>query len=227
VIDIEIGEFKQLAAPRRVFVYPCLYGWPSKYQPISAELAAGLAFNYWHQGADGIYLFNWFPHTYNNSESNGPYMSGLLQQLGDPNVLRRKQTRLMFAADRGRPERSYQYNWLHCILPAPLPTDGFLDVAIRVGEDVSQRVKPTSLELRVTVDNLDPTDVIQVTINDQPVPALSRSDDGALVASVRPAVLTQGVNRVSLRLPQLSERSEAPRTVTAVELHVCDAKTLQ
>ena len=70
VMDIEVEEFKALPAPHGVHVYPCLYGWPSGYSPIPAELAAGLALNYWSQGADGIYLFNWFPHTKNNSENN-------------------------------------------------------------------------------------------------------------------------------------------------------------
>ena len=51
---------------------------------------------FWCDGAGGntandIYLFNWFPHSYNNSEATGPYMSGLLKQLGDPDVLRARQ----------------------------------------------------------------------------------------------------------------------------------------
>jgi len=35
VIDIEVEAFKKLATPKCVLVYPCLYGWPSKYRPIA------------------------------------------------------------------------------------------------------------------------------------------------------------------------------------------------
>ena len=41
-MDIEVEEFKKLARGKGVRVYPCLYGWPSKYSPIPAELAGGL-----------------------------------------------------------------------------------------------------------------------------------------------------------------------------------------
>ncbi|MCP3694161.1 MAG: glycoside hydrolase family 18 protein, partial [Planctomycetaceae bacterium] len=122
VMDIELGEFKKLAAPQGIHVYPCLYGWPSKYSPIPAELASGLALNYWGQGADGIYLFNWFPHTKNNSESTGLYQTPLIKELGDAATIRKRQQQVMFAVDRGRPQRAYQYNWLHCVLPAALTT---------------------------------------------------------------------------------------------------------
>ncbi len=227
VIDIEIEEFKQLAAPRQVWVYPCLYGWPSKYQPIPAELAAGLALNYWHQGADGIYLFNWFPHTHNNSEATGPYMSGLFKQLGNPKALQSKQKQLMFAADRGRPERSYQYNWLNCVLPAPMPTDNPLEVSLFVGKDLGKNANRASIELRMTVDHLHPDDVVEVTLNDHLVTGLSRAEEGVLTAPIQQALLIQGRNAVTLKLAERSAKPESPRTVTALEVHIRDADVQQ
>jgi len=218
VMDIEVEEFKKLAGPKGILVYPCLYGWPSKYSPIPAKLAAGLALNYWHQGADGIYLFNWFPHSYNNSEATGPYMSGLLKQLGDPDVLRAKQRRLMFAADRGRPGKCYPHNWMHCVLPATLPTEGGLEVLIRVGEDLRQGGATPALTLRVEVENLQEDDRVQIELNGKPVERLRRTGEKSLSASLAPAQVAHGVNEVTMKLQDLSPESTDPRTVTALEL---------
>ncbi len=223
VMDIGVEEFKQLATPRGIFVYPCLYGWPSKYQPIPEELAAGLALNYWHQGADGIYLFNWFPHVHNNSEATGPYMAGLLKQLGDPQMLRSERRHWMFAADRGRPQRAYQYNWLNCVLPEMLPTDDALRVTLLVGEDWAKATDLVSAELRVAVDAVVPDDVIEVTLNGQPVTGIKATDDGFVAASLNLKLLKQGRNAVTLKLAERAAGSDSSRTVTALELHVRDA----
>ena len=194
--------------------------WPSKYSPIPAELAAGLALNYWHQGADGIYLFNWFPHSYNNSEATGPYMSGLLKQLGDPDALRAKQRHLMFAADRGRPNKSYPHNWIHCILPAALPTEGNLGVSIHVGEDFRKASHTPSMTLRVAVDNLQEVDQVEATLNGKSVPGLKRTAAKLLTAPLKPDQVKQGRNQITLKLTEHSENSAKSRTVMALEIDV-------
>ncbi len=216
VMDIEVEEFKQLAARHGVYVYPCLYGWPSKYNPIPAELATGLALNYWAQGADGIYLFNWFPHPKNNSEKHGPYMTGLMKQLGDPAALRASQRHIMFAADRGRPQRSYQYNWLHCVLPEALPLDKPLRATIRAFEQFPEGVQ---LTLQMQVQNLQADDEIAVRLAGQLVTGWRRDANGRLTAPVKPSLLRQGSNPVSMQLMERAATSAAPRTVTALELH--------
>jgi hypothetical protein len=219
VIDIEVEEFKKLAAPQGVLVYPCLYGWPSKYNPIPAELATGLALNYWQQGADGIYLFNWFPHQKNNSENTAFYMAPLLKQIGDPAALRAQQQHLMFAADRGRPPRDNPYSRLHCILPAAL-SENALSVSIRVGEVFSKSPVAPSITLRLAIDNLQVDDVFEVTLNGKPVKELRATGKGTATASLQPGQLKQGQNHVTLKLAHRSAKSEKPRTVTALELHV-------
>lgn len=220
VMDIEVEEFKELAGPKGIPVYPCLYGWPSKYSPIPAELAAGLALNYWRQGADGVYLFNWFPHSENNSEASGRYMSGLLKQLGDPDVLRAQKRRLMFAADRGRPGKCYPHNWMHCILPAALPTEGGLEVSIRVGEDFQKAAEAPALTLRAEIENLQEGDRVEIEFNGSPVEGLHRSDERWLTAAIKPDQVAQGRNNVTLKLRKRSSKSADPRTVTALELDV-------
>ena len=217
VIDNRVEEFKKLAAPKGVLVYPCLYGWPSKYSPIPTELAAGLALNYWQQGADGIYLFNWFPHAHNNSEATGPYMAGLLKQLGDPAMLRAQQQHLMFAADRGRPPRDNPYSRLHCVLPKALSEDKLLRARIQVSEKFRDDAQ---VMLQLEVEELQADDVLSVSLNGHPVKRLKRGKAKRLVASIAPSDLRAGPNEAVMRLVNRSDKSAKPRTVTALELHV-------
>ena len=218
VIDIEVEEFKALAKERGVLVYPCLYGWPSKYYPIPVPLASGLALNYWHQGADGIYLFNWFPHE--GSEAGGPYLIPLMKQVGDPDVLRANQKKLMFAADRSARTRSYAHNWMHCVLPAALSTDKELEVPILVGEDIQSAPVAPSLTLRLVVENLQGDDVVKVALNGAAVDGLQQAGANVLTAPLKVAQLVQGRNKVSVHLATASPKSDKPRTVTALELDV-------
>ena len=217
VMDIELEEFKKLASPKKVHVYPCLYGWPSKYSPIPAELASGLALNYWGQGADGIYLFNWFPHTKNNSESTGPYQAGMLKQLGDADLLRRQRKQLMFAVDRGQPHRDYPNNWLHCVLPASLSAEKPLQVRLRAYD---RAAKHDRLRLEIEIENLQADDQVSVQLNGIAVKDWSRQGAKRLVATVSAGQLKFGNNKVTLALPKQSAKSTAARTVTAFELHV-------
>lgn len=223
VMDIELEEFKKLArdsgrnsSGNDIHIYPCLYGWPSRYSPIPAELAAGLALNYHGQGASGIYVFNWFPHTKNNSESTGPYLAGLLKQIGEPQKLRNGQPRLMFAADRGRPQRAYQYNWLHCVLPETLPTDKPLAVAMRVFPKLTGSEK---LTLKLQVENLQPEDIIDISLNGKPVTSWSRHKANWLHAEIAASRLTRGGNAFGLRLAKQAAGSTNPRRALALELH--------
>ena len=216
VMDIEVQEFKKLADAKGIHVYPCLYGWPSKYSPIPAELATGLAMNYHSQGASGIYLFNWFPHAKNNSESTGPYMSGLMKQLGDTAALRKGQTKWMFAADRGRPSRAYQYNWLHCVLPEKLPTDEPLKTTMRV---YAKFPPNANLTLQLQVKDLQVNDKVAVKLNGKNVNNLKLAGGGWLNANLEPSQVRFGVNQIDLQLAPATKPNE-PRTATALELHV-------
>jgi hypothetical protein len=216
VMDIEVEAFKHLAAKHGMPVYPCLYGWPSKYIPIPAELATGLALNYWAQGADGIYLFNWYPHNKKITKFSRPYMTGLMKQMGDPEALRASQKHMMFPADRGRPQPCYQYNWLHCVLPEAMPVDKPLRAAIRTFENFPADAR---LTLQLQVDNLQAHDEIAVHLNGQPVAGWQRDGSDRLRAAVAPELIQQGSNQVDMQLTRQSSASESPRTVTALELH--------
>ena len=123
----------------------------------------------------------------------------------------------MFAVDRGRPQRDYHHNWLHCVLPAPLSTKKDLDVTLRAYD----RFNDTAvLHLEMEVEHLQADDEISVGLNGVPVTSWRRSGVNRLVAKVPAAQLHYGKNLVVMQLVKQSARSSAPRTVTAFELHV-------
>lgn len=224
VIDIEVAEFKTLANRRGVPVYPCLYGWPSRYSPIPQPLAAGMALTYWQQGADGIYLFNWFPHTKNNSEGTGPWMSKMLDQLGSPAALRRGNPRLMFAVDRGRPAGEYPNNWLHCVLPEPLTINKPLRLRLRVGDDLGQSPAGTRLTIQVEIDNLQPDDHLILSLGSRAISDWKSAGKNRLEASIESQDVRRGENRIRLELKRQATSSDQPRIARAVELHVTRKK---
>jgi hypothetical protein len=205
-IDIAIEEFKELVRGTGVLIYPCLYGWPSRYVPIPAELARGLAANYWHQGADGIYTFNWFPH-----EANKRYQVDLLSEIGDPQKLAGKP--LMFAADRGRPQREYPHNWMRAVLPLTLAAGQETSVSVTVGLDLAKPRLPRVLGLRIECEGLSHADALKVRINRHPLPEAMHSGSWLTIPlAINEVVL--GKNQVDLEL------TSGEITVTAVEIHV-------
>jgi hypothetical protein len=223
MIDMEVEEFKQLAAPKGVLVYPCLYGFPSKYSPMPLELAVGITLNYWKQGADGIYLFNWFVHPSKETESSGqPYMVGLLRQLGD--LLQDLQPRVKFAADRGRPARDAPYSWMHCALPATLTTQSGLRANFRVGVDLHNSKVAQNITLRVTIDNLAEGDIVDVSINGKRVEPLLRYEASVLEAPLEAGHLLPGQNEAVVKLVHSSPTATTPRTVTAIEVDMADSR---
>lgn len=217
VIDIEVEEFRHLAAPQNVPVYPCLYGWPSKYNPIPQPLAAGLARTYWRQGADGIYLFNWFPHARNNSERTAPFQRELLTRLGDPAAIVAGASELMFAADRGRPDRAYQHNWMRCVLPAELgihePVAGEVRAAPPESTDGDWR-----WTLRLTVDRLQAGDELRVEWNGRTLTDVVVDETGALSATLSGDDLG-ATNRLVVTAQALAAGVPEARVLSAAEIH--------
>lgn len=211
-IDIEVEAFRRLVAGTHVRIYPCLYGWPSRYNPIPVALARGLAANYWHQGADGIYLFNWFPH-----ESKFHHQIGLLREIGDPATLAGRE--LMFAADRGfedKPDDYYPHNWRFAPLPAELwPTDSGtpLRVPVMVGAQSTEGAR-----LRVEVTDLRDR-AFMVTVNNHVLERPIQKEDGWWTVDIPAGVLVQGVNQIGLSLQQLAQALPPPK-VQSLEVYV-------
>ena len=214
VLEIEVEAFRELVDGTGVGVYPCLYGWPSRYSPASPELIRGLAVTYWDQGADGLYLFNWFPHQAANA-----FQVELLSQIGDPGALAGAPA--MFAAERGfeeGPDDYYPHNWLGARLPAELwPAATPLTVPVRVGAPLTGAVR-----VRVQLAEVDGTRV-EATLGTAPLALRADGDDGWWVAAVDAGQVLHGENLLHLRLLCDGSLTPTPRVLSA-EIHgVIDA----
>lgn len=221
VIDIEVEEFRELAEGTRVLIYPCLYGHPSRYLPIPEALARGLALNYWHQGADGIYTFNWYSH-----HPSLAYQIELLKQIGDPTSIEGKN--LMFAADRRHAKslrKFYPHNWRRAVLPAELSAGRTVEVPIMVGVDLAgaRSAPPTQLNLRLECKNLARDDDLVIYLNGTMLEGIKRNNDNdaEVSASLRSYQLKQGKNFVSVTLARRNFiETKQPITIDALEIHV-------
>jgi len=214
-IDIEVEEFKKLAKGTDVLVYPCLYAWPSKYNPTSPEMHRAWATNYWYQGADGIYTFNWNAHSYVHrpEDTRFAYQLGLLREVDNPELLRGKNK--IFTADRDVPtKRHYPHSWMNAVLPVSLETGKQTDdVPIMVGEDLTKPPLPKNIVLKINCESLSDEDKLEIELNGSPLSKLSRSGDW-LTIGLKPNQLKLGRNQVAL-LPV-----KGKITVTALEIHV-------
>ena len=216
-IDMEVEGFKTLAEGTGVLIYPCIYGWPSGYRfaqfdgkggqgGLSPELARGLAVNYWHQGADGVYTLNWFP-----GQEQLSYQAGLLAEIADPEALRGKDK--LFAADRGGPAMAYPHNWLHTALPATLGPDTPAEVPIMVGEDLSAGPKPETLEMRIECEPMPDVGTLSVTLDGEPLPR-GKPAASRIIIPLTATQLRRGHNQVTIAL------SSGEAEVQALEVYV-------
>jgi hypothetical protein len=231
-IDIEVESFKQLAANTNILIYPCLYGWPSGYMPISPEMTRGLAVNYWHQGADGIYTFNWNAHTYTQRPSDRrpgghakfKHQIQRLREIDSPDVMR--GTDKVFAADRGRPGWTYPHNWIHCVLPVTFQAGQNRDISVLVGEDLTRPPQPQHLHLAIDcaqkqLPGVDPgtwqefsdDDQFEIKLNGKKLSNLKRVDSRTVIP-LNSEQLLVGRNRVNI------SASAGEFTVNAVEIQV-------
>jgi len=217
VIDIEIEKFKAVTEGTDVQVYATLYAWPSGYNPISPEMARGLATNYHYQGGDGIYTFNWNAHSYVHrpvESAEWAYQMELLREVDDPEAMYGKAK--MFPADRGKPGRYNEaHQWLNAELPVALSSGGDADVPIMVGEDFTTGLPPGSIELRATLEGLSGDDVLEMTLNQEPLTGLQRSGNQISVF-LEPDQLGLGLNEVGISL------LSGNLTVDRLEIHVSE-----
>ncbi len=208
VIDIEVEAFRELADGTGIPVYPCIYGWPSRYMPGPPELIRGLAATYWDQGADGLYLSNWFPH-----QEGFAFQVELLSQIGEVETLRGRPA--MFAADRApeEPDDYYPHNWLGAVLPAELwPSTTPLTVPVRVGAGLHGPVR-----IRLHLSGVA-GDRVEAAIGEVPLKLGADAEEGWWTAEVEAASVSRGENLLSIRLRETSVAAPAPRLLAA-EIH--------
>jgi hypothetical protein len=200
-IEVDVAAFRRLVAGMPVRIYPCLYGWPSKYNPIPAALARGIALTFWRDRPDGIYTFNWFPH-----QAAMRYQVDLLRDLGDPARLGRGE--VMYAAERGQPAKEYPHNWMRSKLPTKLKAGQVVEIPIEVGR---QPAAGARVELAVATNAATP---LAITFDGRPVEGDRKAEGGRVTVSVDAASLSAGRHLVGLMLRQ------GEGDLTAVEIHV-------
>jgi len=218
-IDIDVGAFKEITQDTAIEVYPCLYGWPSGYMPISADMARGLAYNYWQQNADGIYLFNWFPHS-------NPYQVQLLQEIGSPETLASKNK--MFVADRAQdtPPDEYPHNWLLAPLPCTLTSLGapssWATIPVQVYDDLALRKKQLqTIQLVIEASKPLQSDSIECRFNGHVVNLTLMPNGTEAVADLpNPDWFEVGENEVGLRLKNTGDGNNDDIIIRSVEIYV-------
>ncbi len=227
----DVRDFDRLTEDSPVQLYVCvahpnkMIGGKTFLQGDSSSVLRGLAANYWHNGADGVYLFNWFPHT-------KPYQKALLHQVGDPLQLARVDK--IFPADcseygpglkRKGPSSPRYHNWLFATLPVALHAvqqrKSFtlipVDVADRGDGDGARPAVRLWLELK----NLVPGDQVVFQINGSPLtPSGPAGSDGLLTLPLMSQQLKVGRNQVGVRLVERGRNAAAPILLTAVEIHL-------
>jgi hypothetical protein len=168
--DVEVGDFRRITAGTPIKLYPCGldayhdsdgYHWP----PI--EVLRGVSANWWQQGVDGIYTFNWnyAPHEEARRlglagaphfAELGPIQRQLYQEIGSSKTLLHKN-KIFVVQRRGggfrprtpefvpspenwtTPRTMYANTNMFGPLPARMANDGKADtlLTIYVGDDVA------------------------------------------------------------------------------------------
>ena len=100
--DVDISAFKRLVASTPVKVYPCHDNHHSSdgYKCTPLRVLRGIASNWWHQGADGISLFN-----FTCADGEALERSGLRDGPVSPVHLQDWNTNRTFLSEAGDPDR--------------------------------------------------------------------------------------------------------------------------
>ena len=234
----DIQAFKKLVEGKPVHVYACNGCIQQSFrnaQGETPEVRRGLAANFWQQGVDGIYTFNWFPH-----EPKLAYQTDLLKEIGDPRVLATKDK--TFSADcseygpgakHTHPSSPRMHNWRFAPLPVTLypvwSANSFTEIDVDVADDLSgvNREKVKSVQLWLQLSNLVPDDVIEFRFNGQPLSPLPKSETGQeseneklVKFSLATHQLQVGRNQVGVRLSSRGATAETDIVFSTAEIHV-------
>ena len=219
-------NLRELAAAGRqaqVGVFPTLNVAPQLGQYMTPQMYYGLAANYYQDGVDGMYIFNYpcFGEVYE------PLNLDLLQVLGHPDEVQKKDK--FFA--------------VYHELPQQIPTDevgrGTQTVAFRVADDIAAAHKKGTLKqatLSFKLINLTELDEAAVQINDKPVPA-SQLDRKLWPYGRDPRIHTvpldsyyqydvdldgslvqPGINSLTISLRKLNQESAAAVSIREIEI---------
>ena len=218
-----VRELAELAHVHDVPAYPSIAG-SGRTEQRTIEHWRGAAANFWHAGADGVYLFNTFPRT-----PQHPHFT----ELGDPGKLAR--TNKIFAVDHGPVEDGGVAHALEQsqVLPKELDLSGkSREVVLPVGDDVAAAV-PLGGKGHLALSTLRVQygryprfedkaagDPVEVRLNGDVLKLAEEDEEYAWVTyAADPSQIRQGDNVLTFRVMNVSETA-SPIVVKSVELRV-------
>ena len=209
-------ELVELGHAHDVPVYPAIGSLTGEALAIRTTAHwRGAAANFWHAGADGVYLFNTFPR-----KPQHPHFT----ELGDPKNL--ATANKIFIIDKIRfLDRSYNHAILQShILPLDMDSSGKpCEITLPIGDDVAGAAKEGRLKLaklRVQFDGRSLEDKIEVRLNGDIVESTEEDlKSGWVTYAVDPSQYRHGDNALALRVSDSREKAK-PVVVASVELRV-------
>lgn len=236
-LEEDVSEWVELARGRGVRINPaieegyqaghtgglvrCFYN-PPVMLPLSIEMAHAIAARHWANGADGLYLFNWFgtAATYNLDNRSA------LDNIGDPLRLRHTDKRyVVMRYDGSCPNCLPQQRQLSAALTSD-PTTITIDVADDL-PDAADRLRAARLSIHLT--NLTVADALEVVLNGQALACDNPNASGAYSPTDRfwqhydlmPTLPRKGRNEITLRLARRNpDLADLPVELQDVELEL-------
>jgi hypothetical protein len=236
--------FRKLMKRRALPLYPCIYPYGNGYRISPDEVVRGTAANLWHDGADGLYAFNWFVY--------GTWQQKLLAEIANRSALRgRDKTYTLtqrFEPTPREPGGDYiRYNTVFRDAPLPFtltPSDDPRTLAIPVADS-----RCRDAQLWIGMNYSKPGDVLSLSLNQKPLiseefeigPHWKKADlsmrlppwNGMLGLPADPVVdlrfeglaltvplelLVEGQNHLTVKMKKRGADAEKPLQVNRIEL---------
>ena len=207
-------ELVELGHAHGVPVYPSIAG-SGRTEHQTMEHWRGAAANFWHAGADGVYLFNKVPGT-----PQDPHYT----ELRDPEKLARMDKRFVIDNQRIVAGGCVQAIVQSQILPIELdPSGEARQVILPVGDDVAGAAGEERLALstlRVQFEGTAAGDAVQVRLNGNVIkPAGGNAESGWVTYAAEPSWYRHGDNVLAFRVSDL-RKTRKPIVVRSVELRI-------
>ena len=206
---------------------------PPAILPLDLDMINAVAARHWRDGADGMYLFNFF----GSAAFYGLDTRPALDDIGNPLRLKHKNKKYVVArSEPGFVLRDRDQTFPNCLrterqIPVELTADG-VDVAIDVADDLAeagQRV--AAAELSLLVQNLTICDELSVSFNGTRIEPGNPLREGACHRQsavwqrfdlLEAAPPRPGSNTLSVRVARRNQRlaGEIPLELTDVELSI-------
>jgi glycosyl hydrolase family 10 len=213
-INVDVAAYREITAGRNIKLQPCFddHHTSDAYQYPPIELFRGVFGNWWQQGADSAYTFNWSNAVPEVCKSVGALPGPDSQrqaylEVGSPETLRFKDK--IFPV-----ERRYGYEWAEgyfgrndtAPLPAMLSNEGEVTaLSIRVCDDLAAHVdKVNRVSLRLILFAANTDDVIEAQVNGTSVPLAVTDTEwkDKLIRSPRPQPNSGGADYIKVNPKQ-------------------------